>query len=434
MSTALALVEWTDDGRGGVPVFYDRRRRLVDALHDFVESIAAAKRDVASPTGYRSAVDPVTYALLGWLRFLDVKGLDLWAATDALLVEHRDNEVKVVMQSPRAKQEKRLAMRTVNDRLRWIYRFYAWCRRDALLGVAVLGLKGPVTSTLCEPAMRTSQGKPKRDPATDYPKCFKRVSGRGSGKQHFATSEEKRRLIEALTNSDDAFVRERNRLWVELTDRVGWRAVTLTGLEVDDFSPNRSTELDDGNRLVSPKVQKFGYGDSFEVPATLFARVTRFIAAREVRMKQKGWSEAVSQRRLFTSATSGRPLGDQTIVQAFGKAYRAIGVPARQGAGHHSLRRKFGDGAAVQELQSRKELGLSTAAEDVMHATARKLGQRSIASQTPYQRAVRSGTREATVAKLSQKVEEQSSVIADQDEEIRRLRLEVERAKAGLHT
>ena len=51
MSTALALVEWTDDGRGGVPVFYDRRRRLVDALHDFVESIAAAKRDVASPTG-----------------------------------------------------------------------------------------------------------------------------------------------------------------------------------------------------------------------------------------------------------------------------------------------------------------------------------------------------------------------------------------------
>lgn len=74
MSTALALVEWTDDGRGGVPVFYDRRRRLVDALHDFVESIAAAKRDVASPTGYRSAVDPVTYALLGWLRFLDAKG------------------------------------------------------------------------------------------------------------------------------------------------------------------------------------------------------------------------------------------------------------------------------------------------------------------------------------------------------------------------
>ena len=81
-----------------------------------------------------------------------------------------------------------------------------------------------------------------------------------------------------------------------------------------------------------------------------------------------------------------------------------------------------------------KELGLSTAAEDVMHATARKLGQRSIASQTPYQRAVRSGTRESTVAKLSQTVEEQNSVIADQDEEIRRLRLEVERAKAGLQT
>lgn len=105
-----------------------------------------------------------------------------------------------------------------------------------------------------------------------------------------------------------------------------------------------------------------------------------------------------------------------------------------RGGGHHSLRRKFGDGAAVQELQSRKELGLSTAAEDVMHATARKLGQRSIASQTPYQRAVRSGTRESTVAKLSQTVEEQNSVIADQDEEIRRLRLEVERAKAGLQT
>lgn len=421
MSRAIPIVEWTDDGTGRVPVFFDGLRRLVCPLHDYVESVAASRRDSASAVGYRSSVDAATYALLGWLKHLDTEGKGLWDVNDALLTDHRDALLAAVMRSPRGKKDRRLGQRTVNTHLRWIYRFYAWAQEEVGLCAGLVGRRGPLTSALCEPGADAPKGKRRSDNAEAFPKCFKRVSGRSGGKQHFATSDEKKKLLNALASSEDSFVRERNRLWVELTDRVGWRAGTLTGLEVEDFSAARMTESGDGRYLVTPKVQKFGYGGAFEVPATLTVRVLRFIAVRQEWLRKRGWTEAATQGRLFLSATTGGPLGPKTIVQAFGRAYREIGVPAGRGAGHHSLRRKFGDEVTKQELEARREMGLSTAAEDLMHVTARRLGQRSIASQGPYQRAVRSGTRQADAYKLREALQEKDDQIAEKDEMILRL-------------
>lgn len=143
MSRAVPMDEWTDDGTGKVPVFFDGRRRLVDPLHDFVESITATKRDGTSEAGYRSAVDAVTYALLGWLKYLDANRKSLWDATDALLVAYRDESLGDVLQSPRGKKDKRLGQRTVNTNLRSIYRFYAWAQREANLCTELIGPRAP---------------------------------------------------------------------------------------------------------------------------------------------------------------------------------------------------------------------------------------------------------------------------------------------------
>lgn len=184
------------------------------------------------------------------------------------------------------------------------------------------------------------------------------------------------------------------------------------------------TESQDGGFLVSPKVQKFGYSESFEVPATLTARVVRFIANRQAWLRKHGWTETTAQGRLFVSAKAGRPLGPKTIVQAFGATYRRIGIPAGRGrvitACAESLVTR-----SVQELQARRAMGLSTAVEDLMHVTARRLGQR-IASQGPYQRAVRSGARQADAYRLREALQEKEDQLADKDAEIRRLRQQLE--------
>lgn len=425
MRSELSRVEWVDDGAGRVPVFFDSRGRLVDALHDFVVTVVASKHGSLSEAGYRSAVDAASYATLGWLRYLDSVGKQLQDANDAILEEFRNATLTRVLKAVGGKGDERVSKRTVNAQLRWIYGFYAWANGEGGKFSGVMSAQGPVTSALCDPPSSQDGKRRRREGARDFPKCYRGVSGQGGGKQHFATSEEKRRLIAALTSGESPFVRERNRLWVELTDRVGWRAGTLWGLEVDDFHHPRMTESEDGF-LVTPKVQKNGYGGAFEVPATLVARVRRFMDLRAAWLKENRFPEAKTGGRLFVSSTTGRPLGPKTIVQAFGKAYREIGVPAGRGAGHHSLRRKFGDEVTVQELEARREMGLSTAPEDLMHVTARRLGQRSISSQGPYQRAVRSGTRRADAVKLREALYEMDAVIADKDVEIGLLRRQLD--------
>ena len=64
-----------------------------------------------------------------------------------------------------------------------------------------------------------------------------------------------------------------------------------------------------------------------------------------------------------------------------------------------------------------------------MNSTAIRLGQSSLASQAPYQRAVRDGTRDAEPHRLRRQVQELESTVADQDAVIAQLRRELGKRK-----
>lgn len=422
-SEPRACVEWVDDGAGAVPVFYDRHQRLVDVLHDYVVDLAGLKREQrGSERAYRSTVEAVTYALLDWWRHLETARLAWDRASDETVAAYRKHAYAQVLKSGKGRRDERLAKRTVNVKLRWIYRFYVWAQSNGACQGRI-GPDRPIRSTLTEPKQASDKRKKQRsDDEGWYPYCFPNVSGRAGGTQYFATADDKRKILAQFANLSDPFVAERNRLMVEFTDRVGWRAGTLTALQCKHFTDAAFAQSSDAGLTVMPDIQKFGHHDSFEVPHALAGRVARFIEVRKKWLSKHGWSEQGTKGRLFLNSRNGRPLGEKTISQLFGTAFRAIGVPAGRGAGHHSFRRKFGDETTQDDLKARRAFGMSTAVEDVMHATARKLGQHSIVSQGPYQRAVVDGTRDAEPQRLRRQLQELEATLADRDAEIAALK------------
>lgn len=423
---AHAAVEWADDGSGRLPVFYCSRKRLVDALHDYVASVAEPKvRAANSAAAYASTVDGATYALLGWLRYLDDKGIGLWQVSDSVFRAFRTHALNEVKASKRGKNDERVAKRTVNTKLEWIYRFYTWAQCTGLCK-GLIGTEAPVTSSL--PLIKEGDCagfNPVSLRRGRYPCCFSDVSGSAGGTQYFATRKDKKAILRIVAALPDPFLRERDHLIIELSDRVGWRAGTLTGLLVDDFRREWFDEAEDGDFSVTPSVQKFGHGFSFNVPVTLAARVIRYIDARVAWLKEQGWDERRAGGVLFLSVRDGRPLGPKTIVQRVGQYFRAIGVPARVGAGHHALRRKFSTESTRDDLDSRRQLGLSTSVEDVLHSNAQRLGQKRIGSQVPYQRAVRDSTREAEANAMRRALHEADAAAVDKDKEIADLKAKV---------
>ncbi|WP_028839815.1 MULTISPECIES: hypothetical protein [Thermomonas] len=436
MTQRVAVIEWVDNGTGKVPVFFDRKYRLFDPFHDYVASVAVRKRLAAPQGAYASAVEAAAYALLAWLRYLEESKVTWERASDGTLQQFRDAALKQVLGSLRSKGNERTAKRTVNVRLQWIYRYYRWAQQDAGLCKGVIGPGLAINSAITQPKRKRQRSRKKREVDLDlYPLCFTGVSGTAGGTQYFATAKDKQRIAEFFAKGADPFIVERNQIILELSDRIGWRAGTITYLTIDAFNEEAIEKAEEDGLVVTPSVQKLAYQNSFTIPLTLALRIVRHIEARQRWLAKHKWTEKQAQCRLFLSGKTGRPLGGKTIVQLIGGAFRAIGVVAKIGAGHHSLRRKFADESTRDDLAARRSMGLSTAVEDVMHATAKRLGQRNIASQTPYQRAVRDGTRQAESHRLRAELQETEALLATKDAKIAALERQLqEQAKANKAT
>lgn len=422
-----AHVEWVDDGHGRLPVFFSEQNRLVDALHDFIASAAEVKRPRSSTTAYASTVDAATYALLGWLRYLEHCRLDLWAVRDSVVKGFRDTNFTSVLASPKGKGDEDAAMRSVNIKLEWVYRFYAWAQSAALCD-GLVGSEGPLKSALLETRDDSVEGKaPSRSKL--FPQCFD-IGRRANGPQHFATPSEKRRMLDLIARQTNPYLRERDHLIVELADRVGWRSGTLTGLRVADFDPGRYDPDGESDFQVRPSVQKHGRGFSFSVPSTLAARVIRFAKLRSTWLLDSGFSEKEAKGMLFLNARNGKPLKSRRISQRVGQYYRQIGVPAGRGANIHSFRRKYSSESTRDDVEARRQLGLSTAAEDVLHANALRMGHQRIASQAPYQRAIRDSTHSSEVKVLRRRLQDAEANAADKEKLVQELRRKVDELEA----
>lgn len=428
MTRTEALVEWVGVGTERLPVFYNAKLRLMDEFHDYVCYVAETQAKSGSSQAYTSKVQAVSYALLAWLRFLDGRSASWKDADNAKLRGFKDLALKRVKASVRGKGNENAAKRTVNIQLKWIYRYYAWAERTERCGT-ILGPDedAPIKSTLNMPSANS-----KRKIGLDknaYPLLFGRLGNR-SGAQYFASGQDKRKVAEVLSEANDPFIAERNLIILELASRVGWRAGTMTFLESGDFPTHPNEKMPGDGVPIRPAIQKGGHSDSFGVPLTLALRISRFIQWRERWLIQRGWSEKEAKGRLFVSGKTGTPLGNKTITQMIGSAFRKIGVEAGRGAGVHSFRRKYAEDSTRDDLSSRRAGGYSTAMEDVMHGTAHRLGHRSLSSQVAYQRAVHASTHKDHTHELRTSLEEVESELAVAKAENAALRAELSRRGA----
>lgn len=416
----LDWVAYKDDYK--LPVYYDYELSLVDPFHDYIVYLAKKKLiENAGAQAYKSEIEAASYALKSLLDFLSIDRRNWKDVNDLILVDYRNWALEQLLQSEKSKQDEKAAKRSINVKLRHIYRYYVWAQNYARI---IDNWIGPtdcsIQSTL---SVDGRQSETRQSDALKYPVCFRRVGeGSRSRGQYTATQNDKIKLIEYFTGTQTLEAAERNIIIMEIADQVGWRNGSIHDLTADQFSWDL-IESESGDSLqVTPQTQKLGYDKSFEVPIGLAGWIARYIDRRNEIMKRNGWTEKTAKRRIFLNLNTGLPIGIKTITQIFSLAFTAIGAPKKRNAGIHSFRRKFTQEATAKELHERKSRGLSTAVEDVLFAIARKLGQEKIYSQEPYQRAISDDIRQSPTSKLEQQLKELEKRFAEQELENARLR------------
>lgn len=409
-------------GKYKLPVYYDSEVRLVDSFHDYIVYLAKKKLiENAGVQAYKSEIEAASYALKSLLNFLSTINCHWDEVDDFMLLDYREWTYNKTLHSSNSKQDEKAAKRSVNIKLRHIYNYYCWAQEHAGLIHDRIGVNDhPIQSSL---PLENQHASGKNVDKRKYPICYRRIGEKGGAAcQYTATPNDKIKLMEYFTSTQSLDVAERNIIIMEIADQVGWRKGSINDLTVDQFEWDKiESELSD-SLMVTPTTQKFGYEKSFDVPIALAAWVARYIDSRNAIMKKNGWSEKTGKGRIFLNLKTGKPLGHKTITQIFSKAFTEIGAPKGRDAGIHSFRRKFTQEATSKEIHERRSRGLSTAVEDVLFAIARKLGQESIYSQEPYQKAISDDIRESPTSKLENRIKELEQHLAKKEIENSRLR------------
>lgn len=320
-------------------------------------------------------VESRAYSLLKWYQYLDSQGVDMWFVCDGTIAEFRDMMLKrVAVNSSEDLQARR---RTINLDLRTIYGYYAWLQKDPAYG-AGRKLLGPslhqITSTL------NTEIDPKLQGRRRHPLIFRRAGEHSKHRLGFVPKEPQRAaLTELFYDKYSARVAKRNCMIFELAWEVGWRRGSLLSLKAADFEPARKSPGED--IMVAPASQKFGYSNSFLVPARLAARILDFIDNHRL----VGVANSVNAAdELFLNFGTGVPLAPGTVSNIFSRSAAALGWP--RGSGIHAWRRGFTNAYIERELDARIELGLDTGGEALSMSIANALGQESLDSQGAYVR------------------------------------------------
>lgn len=348
-------------------------------------------------------VESEMYHVSTLLQFLFGIGKSVSELDDIILREFRDSELKRLTGFNNGSVIDRVHTRTVNARLRRVYRFLIWYQ-DFNPGVTgLIGSHGAVTCYYSPDASYKNHRNKYL-----YPLLL--VSS-GSSSRHrlnfVATEEHLRKLRLHFSKNADIFVRHRNLLLIEVANVVGLRRGSVNSLTCSLIldSITESQGLDDA-RLV-PSRQKFGYQNEFDFPFTLVSNFIHFINGplRDFK-KRLGVSDKVTQDRIFLSAKTGRPLTDRAITDIFSHALREIGVSS---GSIHGLRRKFANDQIDKEINYRIETGLDTSVTSVCAAVSLRLGHASPESLHPYvsarlQRRRTVESREQKIARLEKEL------------------------------
>lgn len=337
-----------------------------------------------------SSMNPKTvehraYSLKKWYQYLVSKRLETFDVDDDVLKGFRDESL--VRRAANSSGDIQARRRTVNLDLRNVYTYYAWLQRQSDYGKG-RRLLGPYACQITSSLSDTNDRTTKHSDRQRYPLILRNAGERSKHRLSFVPKEQHRAaLTEYFYETQAPDIANRNCLIFEIAWVVGWRRGSILSLEVDQFSRNHMRG-DQDTIDVRPRVQKFGYSNSFAVNVGLASRIADYIEHGRSAIVERTQSKS---SRIFLSSRTGRPLSESTVSCLFVAARKALGWPA--GAALHAWRRGFTNAFIEREMDARLELGLDTSGETIAMSVAVALGQVSLSSQSAYIRDAQRRTR-----------------------------------------
>lgn len=414
--------------------------RLTDlSLHKQFQSfsLSVAAETTKHKRAFDSRMQALGYALLDYAKFLNATGRTWIDANDKLLASYRDYALDSIKKSKSSRNES-TAKRSANDKLRIIYKLYAWAFAGTDIQTPTIGAGTDdcISSTLL--LYNANPNEWNSHPRKLYPQCF-HDAGDGSSNmsgQHWASNTELADIEEYFRSACTERVAERNILFMRIIDQMGLRRESVNSLMISQFSDdaiNKSIEANMTAHAIQPKKQKFNGLNFFDAPFALAWEINRYIKSQRgenifEKIKNK---KSLSSLPIFTSTSSNHGLADKTWTSIFSKAFKLVGAP--KGAGCHSIRRKFAEDWFRKEIQRCIDQNLPISYSDIVAGLAKVLGHESKLSQEAYRRA-NSMTRVNTPLdvlteqnrELNVQVMNQAARLHGKDEEISRLRALVE--------
>ena len=313
--------------------------------------------------------------LIEFWTFLTDAEISIRAVSNHTIRKFRDQSYERVRKSKAHRGGEDQAKLTVNHKLERIYDWFVWLQQTRLVPVGTIGRRGLIVANIEAPAVRKGRVSGRASGSfRKYPLLY-RVSRRNA--KHDApasvvTAKDVSSLIGQFSERFEPFIAHRNSLFVDIAESAGFRRGSICALRVDQFELS-DIEQADGEYLVRPSKQKFGYAKTFGIELTLAFRIRDFIDNYWTPWVTKhNVPEAVHRNALFLSEKTGKPILERSMSQVVSRAFRALGFP--KGVGPHTLRGKFASTFSDEELAERRELGLDTSNRSIAAAVAMKLG------------------------------------------------------------
>ena len=302
--------------------------------------------------------------------------------SDAGLKAFRDDDLLVVKSNPRSRQSDRKAKATINARLAAVYRWIWWLQCSAYLPPRVAGPFG-CALTVAERDARVGKRADGRV-RLKMPLLFRDAERRSKHKTGFvATRDTADKAVEVLMSRPSSEYRNlRDALIVDLAVEVGLRVGSIASLLVTDFDRRAIEGTSELTFLVTPRVQKFSYQNSFDVPVWLALRVCALIDVRDDYLGSKGVGKSVAQQSIFLSERRCTPLRPRSISQLISGVLRSLGAP--KGTSIHTFRGLFCTEEIERDIDYRIRSGLDTSTASISAAVSLKMGQRDPMSIFPY--------------------------------------------------
>lgn len=439
MSFAVSPVNvfWSKVGELRLATLRDAQGRCLQPITDYLDTMAE-EFDDADPSSAKSTVEARTYALAWFAEFLFESGW-YWLPeklSDATLRKFRAWALKRVQRNPRsrdgASQEE-----TVNIKLRRIYDFLNWCRRNFLLPKNSIGPVGcRVISTLPAIDETADPSKYLLDSDNKYPLLYKNTGKKnsmpGTG-QHWATEEERDR-VEDLFWTSIGSVADRNTMMLRILDMTAFRVASANSLTCSQFSKRALDSLNARDFFeVKPIRQKNGAHRTFEIPWALARSIAAYIdddrTGRESIVKKLAKDgKTVSTDAIFISVRDGAKLTSNYWSTILGDAFKKIGI--RKGAAAHALRRGKAQRRAEELIEALVESGVAVTEELVTPELMQLLGHGTKQAQASYMRALRRRRGVTQVDKLAVALENRTLEADRLKAEGAAIKAELERVKA----